>query len=622
MLKVPQLDEVTYDQIIQKAISRIPARTEDWTDYNSHDPGVTVLETFAWLTDMLNYYMDATGEAHVEKYLKLLGILPEMAAPATGYVVVEQKEKELVIPEGTELLAGEIPFETRKEYRGDKNRFCAFLRGQGESLVDLTAFAGVDGDYAEAFSERQGGEEEAETAVYFGFEGPLKEKDHLYFCVEKNERRNPFTGEFRLGIWNWQIYTAEGWKDTKVLDETCGFLRSGYVRPEVRETMAFWNPGEGLPGAYYLRAVRGEHQYDCAPRIGLVCVNPLEVVQKHTVCKEGERIPQFRIGMTDGCAGQELLFDYPDVKELSLLICDEEGGQELYHCTEHLEEADFDEKVFAYDRKRQVIRFGDGIHGAVPRQKQEIYVTGLVTSLCGEGNIQAGELNRFAKEGFSGCRIWNPQAIENGRSRETLRDMLGRMEQELLIQNRLAAERDYVKRVRETPGLMIDKVHVIPGRIYGSLHRQQLGGNEVVVVVKPWSREQCPDLSPVYRETIEAWLEPFRLINMKVTVVPPRYVGVEVYGRITLTRDTPQVRKAVWDCLKSEINGEDKKERFGAVIACGRLFVALENLEGVEKVQELNLERVGQAAGKNDRGDLLLHEDALPYLRDVKIEFC
>ena len=54
MLKVPQLDEVTYDQIIQKAISRIPSRTEDWTDYNSHDPGVTVLETFAWLTDMLN----------------------------------------------------------------------------------------------------------------------------------------------------------------------------------------------------------------------------------------------------------------------------------------------------------------------------------------------------------------------------------------------------------------------------------------------------------------------------------------------------------------------------------------------------------------------------------------
>lgn len=77
------------------------------------------------------------------------------------------------------------------------------------------------------------------------------------------------------------------------------------------------------------------------------------------------------------------------------------------------------------------------------------------------------------RRAFWGCRIWNPQAIENGRSRETLRDMLGRMEQELLIQNRLAAERDYVKRVRETPGLMIDKVHVIPGRIYGSLHRQR-----------------------------------------------------------------------------------------------------------------------------------------------------
>lgn len=39
-----------------------------------------------------------------------------------------------------------------------------------------------------------------------------------------------------------------------------------------------------------------------------------------------------------------------------------------------------------------MIRFGDGIHGAVPRQKQEIYVTGLVTSLCGAANIQGGEL--------------------------------------------------------------------------------------------------------------------------------------------------------------------------------------------------------------------------------------
>ena len=112
MLKVPQLDQVTYEQIKQRAVSRIPALTAEWTDFNSHDPGITVLELYAWLTDMLDYYMDATGDAHVEKYLKLLGIRPKTARPASGYVVLEGAG-DGVIPDGTVLLAGDIPFETK-----------------------------------------------------------------------------------------------------------------------------------------------------------------------------------------------------------------------------------------------------------------------------------------------------------------------------------------------------------------------------------------------------------------------------------------------------------------------------------------------------------------------------
>ena len=79
MLKVPQLDDLTYEQIVNRSISRIPAMTDQWTDFNSHDPGITVLQAYAWLVDMLNFYMNATGDVHVEKYLKLLGITPNPA---------------------------------------------------------------------------------------------------------------------------------------------------------------------------------------------------------------------------------------------------------------------------------------------------------------------------------------------------------------------------------------------------------------------------------------------------------------------------------------------------------------------------------------------------------------
>ena len=64
MLSVPQLDDLSFEKLFDRARSRIPVMTQEWTDFNAHDPGITTLQTFAWLTDTLNYYMDATGDAH------------------------------------------------------------------------------------------------------------------------------------------------------------------------------------------------------------------------------------------------------------------------------------------------------------------------------------------------------------------------------------------------------------------------------------------------------------------------------------------------------------------------------------------------------------------------------
>ena len=79
MLQVPRLDGDDYESIFQRARSRIPALTSEWTNFNAADPGITTLQTFAWLFDTLHYYMNASGEVHKLKYLKLLGIRPEQS---------------------------------------------------------------------------------------------------------------------------------------------------------------------------------------------------------------------------------------------------------------------------------------------------------------------------------------------------------------------------------------------------------------------------------------------------------------------------------------------------------------------------------------------------------------
>ena len=61
MLKVPRLDDLSYEQMIQRAVSRIPAMTDQWTDFNNHDPGITVLQAYAWLTRYVELLSERDG---------------------------------------------------------------------------------------------------------------------------------------------------------------------------------------------------------------------------------------------------------------------------------------------------------------------------------------------------------------------------------------------------------------------------------------------------------------------------------------------------------------------------------------------------------------------------------
>ncbi len=45
-LKSPNLDDRTYEQIIEEAKRLIPAYAPEWTDWNEHDPGINIIQQF------------------------------------------------------------------------------------------------------------------------------------------------------------------------------------------------------------------------------------------------------------------------------------------------------------------------------------------------------------------------------------------------------------------------------------------------------------------------------------------------------------------------------------------------------------------------------------------------
>ncbi len=72
-LPVPRLDDRTYAELVREGESLIPRYGGEWTDRNPSDPGVTLVELFAWLTETAIYQLDRIPPASVEAFVRLLG---------------------------------------------------------------------------------------------------------------------------------------------------------------------------------------------------------------------------------------------------------------------------------------------------------------------------------------------------------------------------------------------------------------------------------------------------------------------------------------------------------------------------------------------------------------------
>jgi predicted phage baseplate assembly protein len=73
-LPLPSLDSRTYAELVAEGKAMIPRLAPTWTDHNVHDPGITLIELFAWLAEMDIYRLDRTTDESRRAFLRLIGI--------------------------------------------------------------------------------------------------------------------------------------------------------------------------------------------------------------------------------------------------------------------------------------------------------------------------------------------------------------------------------------------------------------------------------------------------------------------------------------------------------------------------------------------------------------------
>jgi hypothetical protein len=112
---VPQIAHSSYRELVQDALDRIPVHTPEWTNQDDHDPGVTLIQLFAHMTEVLNYRCNLIPERNRAKFLQLLQVQLRPAQAARGLVAFSRPSglaETESLPRETLLRAGRVEFRT------------------------------------------------------------------------------------------------------------------------------------------------------------------------------------------------------------------------------------------------------------------------------------------------------------------------------------------------------------------------------------------------------------------------------------------------------------------------------------------------------------------------------
>jgi hypothetical protein len=95
-IEPPDLDDLRYERVRDLLRSRIPIHAPEWTDHNDSDPGMAILQLFAFLADQVGYRLNRVPDRNYVAFLELLGMRLSAAEAARTLLALVLTKPELL----------------------------------------------------------------------------------------------------------------------------------------------------------------------------------------------------------------------------------------------------------------------------------------------------------------------------------------------------------------------------------------------------------------------------------------------------------------------------------------------------------------------------------------------
>jgi predicted phage baseplate assembly protein len=627
-LELRPLDDLRFQDLVTQARKRVALRCPEWDEHNVSDPGITLIEQFASMVEMLGYRIDRIPERLHVALLRLLDI--ELAPPVAATAELEFRlaapaERAVTIPaHETEVTTiaglGEEPiaFQVSETFVIRPLRPLAVAVRRGGRVDSLPVSQGEcrpSGPDRVAF----GAHPAPGDGWYLGFAEPL-DRLLLRISVDASKARgagiDPTAPPLR-----WEASARpsdaapESWAPVRVLkDTTKGFnAGGGLIELQMPDATA---PAQVASERWHWLRVRladdgqADRSYRRPPLIESVTAH---VVGARVHAHHAARVANEELGVSDGTPGQTFhVRQTPALRPGSpddRLEVREQGSADWvpWAAVGSFKDSEADDRHFRFDPASGRIELGPAIlapgkgwmrHGAVPSKGATLRMSGYHYGGGARGNVADGTL-RVLRRGIPGvASVRNEAPARGGVDAETVDVGRQRAELELRTRDRAVTAQDFEFLAGEASP-----------RVARARCGQPVPGRAIPVYVLPAVPEPFPEppraltfdeLTPEKEvlAQVRAYLEERRVLGTSVDIQPVRLRGVQVAvdARVDRFADPLRVEREIRSALYRFVNpfgsslaGDSDGWGFGRAVTDGELRAVVHAVPSVRRIALLRI---------------------------------